>query len=81
DLALDVKKQGKKLPWGLIFIGGAFLVAIVLFVLWKFKGEGGEKLDEGINLRGKDKDTLMNHFGYGKGKDQVEPGRPFRQEP
>ena len=71
DIALDVKKQGKKLPWGLLFIGGAFLIAIVLFIFWKFKGgeeDGGitpgEKFDEPIDLKGRDTSGLLGDFGY-----------------
>ena len=83
DIALNVKKQGKKLPWGILFIIGASILAIILFVLWKFKGgegegEGGFELgDKTVNLRDRDEEGLLKDFGHSKPGEEGQPGRPF----
>lgn len=82
DIALDLKKQGVKLPLGLFLIIGAGVVAIILFIFWKSKGgevEGGitpGELNEPIDLKGKDEGTLLDEFGFKKGKGKG-GGRPF----
>jgi len=79
DIAVDLEKQGTKLPWGIFFIIGAFAVAIILFVFLKVKrGEDkGEGFDQPVDIRGKDADTLLGEFGHSKPGEKGQPGRPF----
>ncbi len=72
ETATDIKGKGKKLkiPWGLllIIIPGLIILYLVITRIKRPEGEGGispgEKLDEPIDLKGRDTKGLLDDFGY-----------------
>ena len=69
----EIKKPKLKLPWTLIIIVGAIIIIVALYILWISKtregagGNGmvpGDRLDEPVDLKGKDIDGLLDEFGY-----------------
>ncbi|MBA7639975.1 hypothetical protein ES703_47636 [subsurface metagenome] len=66
-------KQKMKLPWTLIIIVGAIIIIVALYILWRTKtregagGNGmvpGDRLDEPIDLKGRDIEGLLDDIGY-----------------
>lgn len=72
ETATDLKVKGKKfkIPWGLllIIIPGLVILYLVITKIINPGSEGGispgEKLDEPIDLKGRDTKGLLNDFGY-----------------
>ena len=69
----EIKKPKMKLPWTLIILVAAIIIVVALYILWKSKtregvgGSGmvpGDKLDEPVDLKGRDIGGLLNDFGY-----------------
>lgn len=69
----EVKKQKMKLPWTLIIVVGAIIIIVALYILWKSKTKGakegvgyapGDKLNEPVDLKGRDIEGLLDEFGY-----------------
>lgn len=67
------EKQKMKLPWTLILIIAAIIIIVALYILWKSKtregaeGRGmapGDRLDEPVDLKGRDIGGLLDEFGY-----------------
>lgn len=88
DLAVGLRKRGFRLPWALMIIIGVVLVAVILFIVFRDKGEygegkggitPGERPDEPVDLKGRDVEGLLRDFGHGKPGEggQGQPGRPF----
>ncbi|MBA7526873.1 hypothetical protein ES705_19044 [subsurface metagenome] len=66
-------KQKLKIPWTLIIIVGAIIFFVALYIFWKSKtreGAGdngmvpGDRLDEPVDLKGRDIEGLLDEFGY-----------------
>lgn len=72
ETATDLKVKGKKfkIPWGLLLIIIPVLITLYLIItsIKRPKDEGGispgEKLDEPIDLKGRETKGLLDDFGY-----------------
>lgn len=72
DTATDLKAKGKKLkiPWLLLALITVPVLVVLYIIFTKEEGFGkggitpGEKLDESIDLKGRDTKGLLDDFGY-----------------
>ncbi len=72
DTATDLKAKGKKLkiPWLLLALIAVPVLVVLYIIFTKEEGFGkgglapGEKIDEPVDLKGRDTKGLLDDFGY-----------------